>query len=192
MQASKIATTLFLDFLAEQLLLVGRDVLGQRGGGLVDRLDGLENLLRGLFGAADDGAELAIDLGHFLAVKAGAVQGCDFALGAVDRVMNEVEFDLQLLALLDLGAVGFQQSLGVGNLAVDFSVNGRGRGIGCGARRADGCHLRPDGAQLGHDLAMHRSDLAAFDRHGDGSVPQNGLFDTKTLASNRHEFSLPL
>ena len=189
LQASKIATTLFLDILAEQLLLVGRDVLGQRGGGLVDRLDSLENLLGGLFGAADDGAEFAIDLGHFLAVKAGAVQGCDFALGAVDRVVNEVEFDLQLLALLDLGAVGFQQRLGVGNLAVDLRGNGRGRGIGRGgAGRADGCHLRPDGAQLGHDLAMHRSDLAAFDRHGNGSVAQNGLFDTKTLASNRHEF----
>jgi hypothetical protein len=49
----------FLDFLAEQLLLVRRGVLGQRGRGLVDRLGGFQNLLGGLFGAADDGAELA-------------------------------------------------------------------------------------------------------------------------------------
>src|SRR5207342_2847654 len=52
--------------------------------------------------------------------------------------------------------------------------------------------LCPDGAQLGHDLTVHRSDLAAFDGHGDGRVAQNGLFDTKTLATNRHEFFPPL
>ncbi len=135
LQASKIATTRILDLFAEQLLLVGRGVLGQRGRGLVDRFDCLENLLGGLFGAADDGAEFAVDLGHFLAVKALAVQNVAISrLGAVDRVVNEIEFDLELLALFDLGAVGFQQRLGFGDLAADFGGGGgagrsrRGRG----------------------------------------------------------------
>ena len=112
----------FLDFLAEQLLLVRRGVLRQRGRRLVDRLGGFENLLGGLFGAADDGAELAIDLGHFLAVEALAVQHRDFALGAVDGVVDQVELDLELLALLDLGAIGFQQRMRFGNLARDAAL----------------------------------------------------------------------
>ena len=178
----------FLDFLAEQLLLVGRDVLGQCGGGLVDRLDGLENLLGGLFGAADDGAELAIDLGHFLAVKAVAVQGSDFALGAVDGVVNEIELDFQLRALLDLGAIGFQQRVGIGGLARD--IRGDSRTV---AGVTEARHLCADRAQLGHDLTMHRADLAAFDgRHDNWRVAQKGLFDTKTFAIDRHEFFPPL
>jgi len=32
--------------------------------------------------------------------------------------VNEVELNLELLALLDLGAVGFQQRMSFGNLAV--------------------------------------------------------------------------
>ena len=108
-------------------MLVRRGVLGQRGRGLVDRLGGFENLLRGLFGTADDGAELAIDLGHFAAVEAFAVQGGDFALGAVDGVVNEVELDLELFALFDLGAIGFQQRLGFGNLARDLASATRHR-----------------------------------------------------------------
>ena len=119
LQASKIEIDALLDFLAEHPLLVRRDVLGQRGGGLVDRLGGFEDLLGGLFGAADDGAELAIDLGHFLAVKALAVQHGDFALGAADGVVDQVELDLELFALFDLGAIGFQQRLGLGDLAGD-------------------------------------------------------------------------
>ena len=179
----------FLDFLAEQLLLVGRDVFGQCGGGLVDRLDGLENLLGGLFGAADDGAELAIDLGHFLAVKTLAVQHRDFPLGAADGVVNEVELDLELLALLDLGAIGVQQRLGFGNLARDLRFGGPGRSgaAACG-------HLGADRAKLGHDLAMHRADVAAFGGHW--RITHKGFFDTKTFAADRHDFlptpSLPL
>jgi hypothetical protein len=34
------------------------------------------------------------------------MQHRDFALGAVDGVMDQVELDLELLALFDLGAVG--------------------------------------------------------------------------------------
>ena len=101
----------FLDFLAEQLLLIRRGHLGQRGRRLIDRFGGFQNLLGRFFGAADHGAELAGDLGHFLAVEALAVQNRDFPLGAVDGVVNEVEFDLELLALLDLGAIGFQQRM---------------------------------------------------------------------------------
>ena len=65
------------------------------------------------FGAADHRAELAIDLGHFVAVEALAVQHRDFALGAVDGVVDQVELDLQLLALFDLGAVGFEHAPGL-------------------------------------------------------------------------------
>jgi hypothetical protein len=34
------------------------------------------------------------------------VQHGDLALGAADRVVNQVELDLELLALLDLGTIG--------------------------------------------------------------------------------------
>ena len=78
-----------------------------------------QDLLGGLFGAADHGAELAIDAGHFLAAEALAVQHGDFALGAVDGVVDQIEFDLELLALLDLGPIGFEHRVGVGDFAVD-------------------------------------------------------------------------
>jgi hypothetical protein len=45
------------------------------------------------------------------------VQHRDFALGAADGVVDQVQFDLELLALLDLGAIGFQQRPGFGDLA---------------------------------------------------------------------------
>ena len=106
-----------LDFLAEDLLLIRRGHLGQRAGRLVDRFGGFQNLLGGLFGAADHGAELAIDLGHLLAVETLAVQHRDFALGAGDGVVDQVELDLELFALLDLGAIGFEQRVGLGDLA---------------------------------------------------------------------------
>ena len=82
---------------------------------VIDRFGGFQDLLGGLFGAADHGAEFAVDLGHFLAVETLAVQHRDFALGAGDGVVDQVEFDLELLALLDLGAIGFQQRLGLGD-----------------------------------------------------------------------------
>src|SRR6478735_7139337 len=176
---------LFLDILAKQLLLVGRDVLGQCGGGLVDRLDGLEDLLGGLFGAADDGAELAIDLGHFFAVEAVAVQHRYFPLGAADGVVDQVKLDLEFRALLDLGAIGFQQRVRLGNFARDRLPGFGHRRAG----RADGRHLGSDRAKLGHDLAVHRADVAAFaDRH----FAHKGFFDTKTFATDRHEFFPPL
>ena len=108
-----------LDFFAEDLLLVRRIHLGQRAGGLIDRLGGFQNLLGRFLGAADHGAELAGDLGHFIAVEALAVQDRDFPLGAVDGIVNQVEFDLELLALLDLGAIGFEHRMRIGDLAAD-------------------------------------------------------------------------
>jgi hypothetical protein len=36
----------------------------------------------------------------------------DFLLGAVDGIVNEIEFDLQLLALFDLRALASEQLLG--------------------------------------------------------------------------------
>ena len=101
--------------------------LGERACGLVDRFGGFQDLLGRVFGAADDGAELAIDLGHLLAVEALAVQHRDLALGAADRVMDQVELDLELLALLDLGAIGFQQRLRFRDLAVDRAFESLGR-----------------------------------------------------------------
>ena len=181
----------FLDFLAEQLLLVRRGVLGQRGRSIVDRLGGFENLLGGLFGAADHGAELAIDLGHFATVKALAMQRRDFPLGAADGVVDEVELDLELFALLDLGAIGFQQRLGFGNLARDLRLGRLGY---CRVAVAAPGHLGADRAQLGHDLAMHRADVAAFGNRGHrhGRIAHKGLFDTKTFATNRHDVFPPL
>ena len=116
MQASKIETTRSWISSLSSLLLVRRVHLGQRAGSLVDRLGGFQNLLGRFLGAADHGAEFAIDPGHFLAVEALAVQHRDFPLGAADGVVDQVEFDLEFLALLDLGAVGFEQRLGFGDL----------------------------------------------------------------------------
>ena len=99
----------FLDFFAEQLLLIRRSDLAECGGRIVDGFGGFEDLLGGLFGTADDGTEFAVDLGHFLAVEALAMQNGNFALGSGNGIIDQVEFDLQLLALLDLGPIGFKQ-----------------------------------------------------------------------------------
>jgi hypothetical protein len=50
-----------------------------------------------------------------------------------------------------------------------------------------------DGAQLVHDLAMHRADVAAFGGSGIdiGRVAENGFFDTKTFAMTGMSFSHP-
>ena len=120
LQASKIATTRSWISSLSSFCWSGEMFLDNAVAAWSIASTASENLLGGLFGAADDGAEFAVDLGHFLAVKAGAVQGCDFALGAVDRVVNQVELDLELRALLDLGAIGFQQRLGICGLARDI------------------------------------------------------------------------
>src|SRR5581483_12437516 len=104
----------FLDFLAEPLLLIGRADFAQTGRRVVDGFGGFQNLLGSLLGATDHGAEFAIDLGHLLAIEARAVQYGNFALGAGDGVMNQVEFDLEFLALLNLGPIGFEQRIGGG------------------------------------------------------------------------------
>ena len=171
-----------LDFLAEDLLLVGRGYLGERGRGVVDRLGGFQNLLGGFFGAADHGAEFAVDLGHFLAVETLAMQHRDFPLGAVDGIGNQVKLDLELLALFDLGAIGFKQRVGRGGLACNRLADG----LRCRAAAGAACHLGADGAQFGHDLTLHGTKIAVCDR-GRRHIVDKGLFDTKTSAMNRHE-----
>ena len=173
-----------LDILAEDLLLVRRVHLGQRARRLIDEFGGLQDLLRGLFGPADHGTEFAIDLGHLLAIEALAVQHRDLALGAVDRVVNEIELDLELFALLDLGAVGFDHRQCFGALARDLILDRCGDGA-VGDDRAGARHLGADCAQLGHDLTVHGADVAVHRPrcHHVG----DGFFDTKTLAMNRHQ-----
>ena len=98
--------------------------------------------------------------------------------------MDQVQFDLELFALLDLGAIGFQQRLGFGDLACDRRLCDLARSgpLGGGV----GGHLRADGAKFGHDLAMHRTDLTAFDndRLGHWQIVDSGLFNTKTFAAS--------
>src|SRR5258707_1047472 len=84
-----------------------------------------------------------------VAVQLLAVQNRDFPLGAVDGVVNEIEFDLEFLALLDLGAIGFKQRLRIGNPAGDR------RAAACRSTVTRADHLGTNGAQFAHDLAMH-------------------------------------
>src|SRR6185369_2387324 len=103
-------------------------------------------------------------------------------------VVNQVKLDLELRALLDLGAVGFQQRVGICGLA--SNIRGDSRTV---AGVAEAGHLGADRTQLVHDLTVHRTDLSAFDGgHYNWRVAQKGLFDTKTLAIDRHEFFPPL
>jgi hypothetical protein len=112
------------------------------------------------------------------------VQHRDFALGAADGVVDQVQLDLELFALLDLGAVGFQQRVGFGDLGCGRRLSG----LACSAPMGGGVggHLRADGPKLGHDLAMHRTDLTAFDndRLGHWQIVDSGLFNTKTFAAS--------
>src|SRR5665213_2020785 len=170
-----------MDFLAEQFLLIRRIDLGQGGCGLIDRLGGFQNLLRRFFRSADNRAKLTVYSGHFLAIETVAVQNRDFPLGAAYGIVNEVEFDLELFALLDLRAIGFDQRTGFGGLAHD-------RRAGClrSGTVADAGHLGADGAQFAHDLAVHGTDVAVigrWHRHVAGKC----FFNTKTSAMNRHE-----
>jgi len=111
----------------------------------------------------------------------------DLALGAADRVVDQVELDLELLALLDLGAVGFQHRLGLGDLAQSRWI------AGCRHQAASGTagHLGADRAQLGHDLAVQRADIDAIRDFSRRQGAGKGFFNTKTLAMNRHEILLP-
>ena len=171
----------FLDFLTEQLLLIGRGYGAQRGRRVVDRLGGFQNLLRRFFGAADHGAELAVDLGHFLAVEALAVQHRDFTLGAGDGIVDQVEFDLQFLALLDLRAVGFEQRMGsatsrdTDSPIVLFAALGRGAAIW--ARIARSSLM----------ISRCRGPTSPSTSGGIAMSPTDCFFDTKTSAMNRHE-----
>jgi hypothetical protein len=178
LQASKIETTRSW---ISSLRSFGRDVLRQRGGGLVDRFGRFQDLLGGLFGATDHGAELAVDLGHFIAVETLAVQHRDLALGAIDGVVDQVKLDLELLALFDLGAVGLEQGLRLRHFAIDCFF-GRFRRASGGHR-----HLGADGAQLVHDLAVHRADIdLGTHGHHHRCVAENGLFNSEALAIDRH------
>ena len=186
MQASKIETTCSWISSAEELLLVGRVHLGQRAGRLVDGLGGLQDLLGGFFGAADHGAEFAIDPGHFLAVEALAVQHRDFALGAVDRVVDQVELDLELLALLDLCAIGFQHRPGFGDFAVDRcsdALSAHHRSVAGGGKRAIWARMARSSFMISR--CMGPTSPLGGSRHRSAS-PRQCFFDTKTFAMNRH------
>ncbi|MGY4257035.1 hypothetical protein ACVI1L_004103 [Bradyrhizobium sp. USDA 4516] len=117
-------------------------------------------------------------LAILLAVEALAVQHGDLALGAADRVVNQVELDLELLALFDLRTVGLEQRVGLGDFAGDRRIDAVAGALcrGCG-------HLGADRAKLGHDLAMHRTEIGAARnirlRHHNLA---HRLLDTKTLA----------
>ena len=163
------------------LLLIRRGHLDQRARRLIDRLGGFQNLLGGFFGAADHGAELAIDLGHFLAVETLAVQHRDFALGAADGVVNEVEFDLEFLALLDLGAIGFEQRMGLGDSrATDAPM------VSVAApRTVPAIWARMARSSVMISRCMGPTSPSSADRHR--HVAGECFFDTKTSAMNRHE-----
>ena len=109
------------------------------------------------------------------------MQNRDLALGAADGIVNEVELALQLLALLDLGAIGLQRRA---RLCDFLRHDGFGRGQ-CGMRRvAVSRHLRADRAQLGHDLAMQR--IGLLDHFGNGQVADDCSLGAKTFAVNSH------
>src|SRR5262249_17496701 len=133
-----------------------------------------------LLGAADDSAELAIDPGHFFAAEALAVQDRDLLLGPIDRIMDQVELDFQLLALLDLGTIAFQKRLGFRNHRgkIGFSLRG------CAGRGSR--HLAADRSQFAHDLAVHGTGIIVSN-DGHWHVANNGFFDSITSAMNRHE-----
>jgi hypothetical protein len=52
------------------------------------------------------------------------MQHRDLALGAVDGIVDQVELDLELFALLDLGAVGFQKRMRFRDLARSALLEG--------------------------------------------------------------------
>ena len=105
--------------------------------------------------SADHRAEFAGDLGHLVAAEALAVEDGDFLLGAVDGVVNEIELDLQLLALFDLCAIASEQLLGFGQFLSRGGFTGfRNRAVVMGG------HLHANGAQFAHDLVVMRSGVA--------------------------------
>jgi hypothetical protein len=83
------------------------------------------------------------------------MQNRDFLLGAIDGVVDQIEFGLELFALFDLRAIGLQQHLRFGDLAAGGPVIGRARRFGR-AVEVRGSHLLADRPQLRHDFAMHR------------------------------------
>ena len=90
--------------------------------------------------------------------------------------MDQVQLDLELLTLLDLGAIGLQKHMRFRGLARYLAFY-----AGCASSRH--AHLRADGTQLRHDLAMHGTGLVGL---RSWQLDADGFFDTKTLAMNRH------
>ncbi len=109
------------------------------------------------------------------------MKNCDFLLGAGNGVVDEVEFDLQLFALLDLCAIGCEQGLRFRDLLI-----GGGADLICHGVAARRSHLRADRAEFGHDFAMHRHWLAAYNFIGHRCGTEN-FFNAKSLATNRHQ-----
>ena len=96
--------------------------------------------------------------------------------------MDQVEFDLELFALCDLGAVGFEQRQGVGYLLLRDHIAGD---PACRAADRSG-HLAADGAQFVHDFLVHGTNLAVH--HCEWrQVACERFFDAKTFALIRHE-----
>ena len=71
---------------------------------------------------------------HLFAGEALAVQHGNLALGAVDRFVDQVELDLELLALFDLRAIGIERRLHVFGLRTGSCLLG-----GFAVRRAPIC-----------------------------------------------------
>jgi hypothetical protein len=116
------------------------------------------------------------------------VQNRDFALGAVDGVVNQVELDLELFALLDLGAIGFQQRVRVGDLARDRRFRCRSRGAVAGP--AIWARIARSSAMISRCIGPASPSSTAGIGHW--RVAQNGLFDTKTFAMTDMRFFPPL
>ena len=113
-----------------------------------------------------------------MAVEAAAVQQRDFLLGLADRVVDQVELNLEFFALFDLRAIGLNHC---GHI---FSCAADGRSLL--ARRTGGfAHLLANGAKFAHDFVMKRHHLDVRHR-GHRSVVGLEFFDPKTLALNRH------
>src|SRR5713226_4496083 len=103
----------------------------------------------------------------------------------------EVALDLELLALLDLGAIGVKQGARLGDFAQCRFLDGCRRSVLtarshlCVTSLMTGTsHLGADRAQLSHDLAMHGTDVAAAAFRRRWHVGTKGFFDTKTFAMN--------
>ena len=90
---------LVLDVLRHALLVPALERGGERGGGLFDRLGGFQDAVGRVGRAFLDGRELLRDARHLPAVEAMILQRAHLAFGLLDRLIDDVEFDLELARL---------------------------------------------------------------------------------------------